>query len=713
LRTAFAAWLRAYGKANGLPGLGTGTLESRLSNLRRIRRDDELLLWTTPAHWAEGGGLTLRFPELGIEVGCALSDGVLTAMDLALAPPNAEDPRDKPGAVGAAIRAGDLSFPANPSPRRTALGEQLQKHFDERAHHRWGGLVNTLKRSVEAEAAGLQQRQDRLTLPFAVDASTPGTLRVAASEAGDWYQPGEWLELVNGVGVVSTARLIGAQSREGLLDIDPSGLNIPVQGLVRPRPRSRLNEQKRAIIRQFESPTGDLTHLVRLVAAPELAQAPDPVTRVNFINPSIASNPAQVLAVRLALGLDNGQALSIIGPPGTGKSTTAAEINVQLVRRDPTTRVLVCSHSNHGTDNLLLKVLPFVPDAGRHIARVGAFDRVAPAARHCFTSSEEVLATRNLVFTTIDSLGLQDLAGARMYDYVVLDEANRAGVIDSLLALARGRRMILIGDPMQLQPIVSESVDALPNASETSLFVWLMERGFPASATVFLEEQNRMHPAIASLISHAFYDGRVRSGPAAPDEPASTRIFRDAVTWVDTSSLEDNREERRGNSLVNVAEARLVIDITCHLAAAAPATLTIGVIAAYAQQRDLLRQLLAEHMLRSEREVEVDTVDAFEGREKDIIVLSLVRANQQGSIGFLRAEQRLNVALSRARRSLVAVGDTTMLQGSYLDRLLETVRTCGRIRQASDISELLWESRQAERSKNGRANTDLSPNRAD
>ncbi len=259
-----------------------------------------------------------------------------------------------------------------------------------------------------------------------------------------------------------------------------------------------------------------------------------------------------------------------------------------------------------------------------------------------------------------------------------------------MLALARGKRMILIGDPMQLQPVLSESVEALARrdqtrVAESSLFTWLMERGFPEAATVLLDEQNRMHPNIAALISSVFYNGRVRSGPAAPREPASTDIIRDAVTWVDTSTLEGSREERRGTSLVNTAEARLVAQITQHLVAAAPAGLTIGVIAAYAQQRDLLRSLLGEHDFPPEREVEVDTVDAFEGREKDVIVLSLVRANQQGAVGFLRLEQRLNVALSRARRSLLAVGDASVLRGGYLDDLLAAVRRYGTIASPSEI----------------------------
>src|SRR5205823_6274260 len=110
---------------------------------------------------------------------------------------------------------------------------------------------------------------------------------------------------------------------------------------------------------------------------------------------------------------------------------------------------------NHGTDNMLMKVLPFLPDAEERIARIGFYERIAKEARPFYAAADADLSDRNVVFTTIDALVLQDIAGARMYDYVILDEANRAGVLDSLLALARGKRLVLVGDAIQLQPVLS------------------------------------------------------------------------------------------------------------------------------------------------------------------------------------------------------------------------------------------------------------------
>src|SRR5438132_7887993 len=189
-----------------------------------------------------------------------------------------------------------------------------------------------------------------------------------------------------------------------------------------------------------------------------------------------------------------------------------------------------------------------------------------------------------------------------------------------------------------------------------------------------------MHPAIGELVSRVFYGNRVRTGPAAPRRGTGLPVFPSPVTWVDTRSLRGTVESGAGGtSLCNVAEARLVTSITRYLAAQAPPNLTIGVITAYAEQRDLLRRLMGPHDWPPERQLEIDTVDAFEGREKDIIVLSLVRANRRRDIGFLRLEQRLNVAVSRSRRLIIIVGDTSTLRQGYFPNLVATCQQVGQI----------------------------------
>jgi hypothetical protein len=230
------------------------------------------------------------------------------------------------------------------------------------------------------------------------------------------------------------------------------------------------------------------------------------------------------------------------------------------------------------------------------------------------------------------------------------------------------------------KPLIGVAQPGANNVIGKSLFAWIQERRFAPGASVLLDQQNRMHPAIGELVSRVFYSSRVRTGPAAPRRGTGLPAFPSPVTWVDTRSLRGNVESRAGGtSLFNVAEARLVTSITRNVASQAPPNLTIGVITAYAEQRDLLRRLMGPHDWPAERQLEIDTVDAFEGREKDIIVLSLVRANRRRDIGFLRLEQRLNVAISRSRRLLIIVGDTSTLRQGYFHHLVATAQQVGQI----------------------------------
>jgi superfamily I DNA and/or RNA helicase len=445
-------------------------------------------------------------------------------------------------------------------------------------------------------------------------------------------------------------------------------------------------EQQRGLLAELRDPSGKLPYLVRLVAAPSHAPIPRAGPITSFVDSRVGANRSQAEAVSKALGLPEGGALLIQGPPGTGKSTTAAEIVAQLVRGDTFARVLVCSHSNHGTDNILLKTAATLPDASRQLARIGVPDRVAQSAQPYYAEPWTDLQDRSVVFTTVDSMVLQDTVGARLYDYVILDEANRAGILDSLLALARGTRMILVGDPMQLQPVASEAQrePAVPGSaalsSNNSLFVWLQGHGFPAEASAFLAEQNRMHVRIGELVSRVFYGGRVVAGPSAPRAGTGMHRFPSPVTWVDTRTLAHSAERRvEGGSVFNAAEAQLVASLTRVVSEEAPSGLSIGVISAYAEQTRLLQRLLQGSGIPIERHLEVDTVDAFEGREKDVIILSLVRTNRIGDIGFLRFQQRLNVAISRARRSLIIVGHTPTLREGPFPELLAAVAELGSV----------------------------------
>ncbi len=729
VRAALTAWMKIYGETNGLPGLATGPIEVRFRRLREHAGANVLLLWTTPDRWAAGEALSLWIPAIGLDMDCRFDDGRLSVERARPTTDEDRDPRRVRSAVGMELRPERVELPPADQTNGSNGSSYLEHAFERLVGRRWTGFVAPLREALEAEAKEDAMRAERLATSYA--AATP---RIGGPSESDPYRlsgidasacaaldEGEWLDLLDTRGrVISSARLVRSDPAEGVLDVDARGADPPSIGTVRPRPQTQIFAQKRAILDELDSPTGGLRDAVRLVASP--ASLPPLVKRrpPSFINRLVERNRSQVRAVSLALGLEEGQALMVQGPPGTGKSTTLAEIVGQIVLKDPNATILVCSHSNHGVDNLLMKTIPYleaVPNMA--IARVGLYDRVHPDVREHFVPPGEDLGAFNVVFTTVDALAPQTEAGARTYDYAVLDEANRASILDSLIPLVRGRRFILVGDHLQLQPVLSEAEEQLrlepavarASAIGKSLFAWLRERRFPEAATVFLDEQNRMHPIIAGLISEVFYDGRLRSGPRAPRRVADVPLFPSAVTWVDTRGLHGLREARgRGASLMNVPEARLVATIARHAVSSAPrdprsgASLDVGVIAAYAEQTALLRRLLnqrgggrSDGPIPNRQSLEVDTVDAFEGREKDIIIVSLVRSNRRRDIGFLRLMQRINVALSRARRLLIVVGDASTLRGSYFDRIVRYIRANGMMVPGPRLIGRLLNARAGER----------------
>jgi hypothetical protein len=718
VRATLTAWLKAYGDANQLPGLATGPLEARFHRLREHANAQETIIWTTPERRAAGDGPQIRIPALHFDLACRFADGHILAEKVSQVSPDAREPQRERGSVGIEMTVERIELPPE-AEREDSLAVEIEQTFDRLTGNRWKGFVAPLREALEAEARDDAERAERLTTPYeraeprmgGRSQENPFRLFGFPPSAIAQLEEGEWLDLLDKRGsAVATARVVSVDVGNGVLDVDTRGGDAPPGGITRPRPRAKILAQKRAILDELDSPQGNLPLLARLMASP----AAMPVPRLQYpsawFNPAVGRSRAQSRAVALALGLAEGEAMLIEGPPGTGKSTTTGEMIAQILQRDPHARILVCSHSNHGTDNMLMKVVPYVEgiESGHtkvralELARVGMFDRVPTELRRFFVGPEDDLNDRNVVFTTIDALALNDAAGGSVYDYVVLDEANRATVLDSLVALARGKRFILVGDRLQLQPVLSEAEEQLrlePAMARAgvigkSLFVWVTERHFPDRAVVFLDEQNRMHPMIGGLIARAFYDDRLRNGQAAPRKDTGVPHFPHPAVWVDTRGLRGLRESRgRGPSLFNLPEARLVTTIARHLLKDAPEEMDVGVIAAYAEQVALLRRLLRNEMrqqngrpqaplggaLRPGRRLEIDTVDAFEGREKDVIVVSLVRSNKRREIGFLQLMQRINVALSRARRLLIVVGDTATLRGSYFDKILRYLRERGAV----------------------------------
>ena len=263
------------------------------------------------------------------------------------------------------------------------------------------------------------------------------------------------------------------------------------------------------------------------------------------------------------------------------------------------------------------------------------------------------------------------------FDWAIVDEAGRATVPEILVPIVRSERAVLVGDERQLPPMVDELLSEATEGSsdnqslETSLFQTLVEQVETSvqSQLASLRTQYRMHPAIGCLISAVFYDGKLENG----DLPKSRRRAFDwmpaPVTWVSTSSLPNRSETRSGESYVNSAESDLVSQLLERIEARCRERRrrsSVGVIAGYSAQVEHLTTHIdpADRHRWRNLDVEIATIDSFQGRECDVVVYSTVRSNANLRIGFLKDYRRINVALSRARELLVIVGDDLMMENA-------------------------------------------------
>ncbi|XP_055344641.1 regulator of nonsense transcripts 1 homolog [Paramacrobiotus metropolitanus] len=423
----------------------------------------------------------------------------------------------------------------------------------------------------------------------------------------------------------------------------------------------------------------------------------------------------------------------IQGPPGTGKTETAVAIIRSLALQDPQAKILVCAPSNVAIDDLTwktardnssLKIFRLLPH-GRDIACVDKrvekytvnwkFSQQHGSPNLHETEMWDVneferkcVKEAQVVYTTCNSAGLKSLERIR-FPYVLIDEAAQAMEPDCLIAITRAcEKLVLIGDPEQLGTVVS-----FPNLQKSqlgrSLFerLWGAER-FPAGARVTLTQQYRMHPAISMMVSQITYEDQlVDDGCVLRRASASTvldRIFKYSTQHrvnKKRAFLNANGFSRRvtgdipmvfvdlahndelsgiGTSFVNMGEAHVIARLVANIlhkdeadATMKPSPDNIGLITFYNGQRSQLRIDLQRHADAHSLphvDIEINSVDGFQGREKDIIILSCVRSSEtymgRRTLGFTDDKRRLNVALSRAKKALIIVGNSEVFEHSEL-----------------------------------------------
>lgn len=226
--------------------------------------------------------------------------------------------------------------------------------------------------------------------------------------------------------------------------------------------------------------------------------------------------------------------------------------------------------------------------------------------------------------------------------------------------MRRVSRVILAGDHCQLPPTV-KSIAAMKAGLGKTLMERIVET-HPEVVTL-LTVQYRMHEDIMRFSSNYFYGGRVE---AAPEVRFRGILDLDVpMEWIEGPTLDSGSEEFIGESFVNKAEAVLTLDTLEHYferigkERLLDERIDVGVISPYRAQVQLLRRLLMkrEGLKPFRRQISINTVDGFQGQERDIIVISLVRSNDDGQIGFLRDLRRMNVAITRARMKVIILGN--------------------------------------------------------
>jgi ATP-dependent RNA/DNA helicase IGHMBP2 len=266
------------------------------------------------------------------------------------------------------------------------------------------------------------------------------------------------------------------------------------------------------------------------------------------------------------------------------------------------------------------------------------------------------------------------------FDRVVLDEATQAVDPWALAALLCADKAVLAGDPCQLPPTVVD-----PTAAQSGLATSLFERmavQHGAELLQMLTVQYRMHSALMAFPSQSMYGGKlVAAEGVAQRDLAQIGVADDPLrpgplVFLDTAGkgyVEERSEDDPSTRNPGQAE-RVALEVRRLLARGLPAR-DIGLITPYDAQVRLLRELLRDVR---EAGLEIASVDGFQGREKEAIVVDLVRCNERGELGFLRDTRRMNVALTRAKRFLMVVGDSaTLASDSYYRNFMDAADAQG------------------------------------
>lgn len=395
-------------------------------------------------------------------------------------------------------------------------------------------------------------------------------------------------------------------------------------------------------------------------------------------------NESQKEAVNSALGENE---LSLIqGPPGTGKTQVIAEVCLQLFKRNPGIRILVCSETHIAVNNLLTRISEysrdmrfvrirdkenddvndFSPDiiinsylewASKSIQNADAIKIIDEELREALEGDsrktnqlEKSLAlSANIVGMTCNRAAAYDFKDTtEMFDVAIIDEVCKATLPEILSPMIIARRAILVGDQKQLPPVFcSEEQDIIHGIQNCNLDKFMyIDNLFDEQKNVrVLDTQYRMSNEIGNMISELFYNGNIKNGR---DE-----AVEDSLTWISYNPSKQwpiYQDENDKPKIYNDDECVIIGKLLDRVISENGAETSFAIIAPYRAQINALRR-----SCKQSEKIRIDTVDGFQGKESDIVIFSVTRTT--GSYRFLADIRRLNVALSRARNKIYIVGD--------------------------------------------------------
>lgn len=411
------------------------------------------------------------------------------------------------------------------------------------------------------------------------------------------------------------------------------------------------------------------------------------------------------------------------GPPGTGKTTTLVEAIYETLRRE--TQVLVCAQSNMAVDWISEKLA----DRGVSVLRIGNPTRVTDkmlgytferrfeshprytdlwTLRHeirrmydsqkgrsdsfhqkierlkdrCteleMTITADLFADARVVACTLTGSANRLLVGHH-FGTLFIDEAAQALEAACWIAMQKANRVILAGDHRQLPPTI-KCIEALKGGLDQTMMQTIVENK-PAQVSL-LTVQYRMSDGIMQFPNHEFYEGRLESAPQV--KYRGILDWDTAIDWIDTPEGMDYQEQQAGDGLSrqNPAEAELTLQslkdyfIKIGKDRILYERVDVGIISPYRGQVSLLRRMLRRdsYWKPFRHLITINTIDGFQGQERDVIVISMVRNNDEGDVGFLRDLRRMNVAITRARMKILLIGNrTTLSHYPFYRRLLRYI----------------------------------------